>query len=178
MGKHQIRINTQNMDPGQSRNNVLFDLRGIRGDSGGGGQVYHNVKSISLKHMEIPTGGYIIDNYNNCLPLVYGEESSEHEQDTILLPSESAAKFGECAAISGDTIVVGADEAEAFAGAAYVFIYTAGSWIQQAKLTVAGGGQFGSAVAIDGDTIVVGAYHDGAGGANAGAAYVFTRGAV
>ena len=71
MGKHQIRINTQNMDPGQSRNNVLFDLRGIRGDSGGGGQVYHNVKSISLKHMEIPTGGYIIDNYNNYLPLVW-----------------------------------------------------------------------------------------------------------
>jgi hypothetical protein len=113
--------------------------------------------------------------------------------------------FGQSVAISGDTIVVGADgEASSAtgvdgdqgdnnsprAGAAYVFVRTDGVWRQQAYLKASNTGTqdaFGSHVAIAGDTIVVGAYGEDsdATGVNAdpandnapdsGAAYVFVR---
>ncbi|WP_373999044.1 hypothetical protein [Bdellovibrio bacteriovorus] len=109
--------------------------------------------------------------------------------------------FGFRVAISGDTIVVGAQNhdydanGEDFlesAGAVYVFGHQNGVWVQQQKLVPSGlnsragsiaerGGYFGESVAIFGDTIVVGASSQSydAAGANfvsaAGAAYVFTR---
>jgi hypothetical protein len=73
--------------------------------------------------------------------------------------------FGTSVAVSGSTVVVGAPYNEYWSPnpgpeAAYVFIESGGSWIQQAKLTasdgVAGDG-FGNSVAVDGSTIVVGA---------------------
>lgn len=92
--------------------------------------------------------------------------------------------FGVSIAISGDTMVVGADRNDVTTGtsedgAAYVFIRNNGSWTQQAKLIADNAGStdsFGHSVAIDGDTIVVGAPNeDGSGLLNDGAAYVFTR---
>jgi FG-GAP repeat/S-layer homology domain len=110
--------------------------------------------------------------------------------------------FGNAVAISGDTIVVGAEledsasasnEADNTAndsGAAYVFTRTDGTWTQQAYLKPAvidatGADRFGSAVAIDGDTIIVGARFEDSNGSgptnngmsNSGAAYVFVRNA-
>jgi hypothetical protein len=86
--------------------------------------------------------------------------------------------FGISVALSGDTLVVGADgedssttginttpnESAALAGAAYVFTRSAGVWSQQAYLKPAAvgssqaGDKFGWSVAVDGDTAVVGAY--------------------
>ncbi|HQW82304.1 MAG TPA: FG-GAP repeat protein, partial [Pseudomonadota bacterium] len=113
--------------------------------------------------------------------------------------------FGWSVAISGDTVVVGAqaedsnsttingdqsNNAAGEAGAAYVFVRTAGIWSQQAYLKASNtdaDDRFGISVAISGDTIVVGAtYEDsnsvvinaGQGNnaaADAGAAYVFVR---
>lgn len=90
-------------------------------------------------------------------------------------------QIGCAVAISGDTLVVGAnldDDDGSASGSAYVFVRSGHTWAQQAKLTPSDGQAvafFGSAVAIDGDTVVIGAYlHDGA-GTDAGAAYVFTR---
>jgi len=90
--------------------------------------------------------------------------------------------FGTSAAISGDTVVVGApsedsnakgvdgdpmDNSAPESGAAYVFVRNGSTWIQQAylKASNAQGGQlgfsdgdrFGWSVAISGDTVVVGA---------------------
>jgi len=84
---------------------------------------------------------------------------------------------------SQDTGVVGAcfeDNAGGTdAGSAYVFVRSGDSWSEQAKLTASDGAaldEFGRQVAVDGDTVVVGArFDDHTGGANAGAAYVFTR---
>ena len=114
-------------------------------------------------------------------------------------------EFGESVAVSGDTAVVGAwgEESAAigvngdgsnnslsYAGAAYVFVRSGGTWSQQAYLKASNTeaeDDFGYSVAISGDTIVVGAYgEDGsASGVNgnqssngtqdAGAAYVFVR---
>ncbi|MFM8912801.1 MAG: fibronectin type III domain-containing protein, partial [Flammeovirgaceae bacterium] len=87
--------------------------------------------------------------------------------------------FGYNAAISGDTIVVGAyledssqttitngttasaDNTVTNSGAAYVFKRTANSWAQEAYLkapSVTASDYFGFSTAISGDTIVVGAY--------------------
>ncbi len=113
--------------------------------------------------------------------------------------------FGVSVAISGDTIVVGAngeasnatgvdgdgsDNSAQSAGAAYVFVRTGSTWTQQAYLKASNSeafDSFGVAVAIAGDTVAVGAIGEssnatGIGGnqadnsaAGAGAAYVFVR---
>ena len=94
--------------------------------------------------------------------------------------------FGTSIAISGDTIVVGAERDNvgltANCGSAYIFYRDRGgldSWGQIKKL-IAGDkshdDNFGNAVAISGDTIVVGAKMDDIGlTANCGSAYVFQR---
>ncbi len=122
--------------------------------------------------------------------------------------TQAGDQFGYSVAVSGDTVVVGApgedgsatgvngtpnELAAGSAGAAYVFIRSAGLWSQQAYLkpaAVGPGGQagdhFGWSVAISGDTVVVGAPDEDSattgvnsapaeGATNSGAAYVYTR---
>lgn len=91
-------------------------------------------------------------------------------------------QFGGAVAISGTTIVIGANKSAANGsgvGAAYVYTLSGGAWVLQQKLTPADGEAddiFGYSVAISGDTIVVGAYGDMIGtNMNQGSAYVFTR---
>ena len=120
-------------------------------------------------------------------------------------------QFGFSVAVAEDTVVVGApfedssstgvnstpDESATDAGAAYVFVRSAGVWTQQAYLKPAAVGtsqvndQFGLSVAVAGDTVVIGAIGEGsstlgvqagAGTPNesadaAGAAYIFVRNA-
>ncbi len=111
--------------------------------------------------------------------------------------------FGYSVALSGDTVVVGAngedsnatgvggeqgDNSAPNAGAAYVFVRSGGLWSQQAYLKASNTGAgdlFGWSVAVSGDTLVVGAYGEdsngtGVGGeqgnnlaSDAGAAYIF-----
>ncbi|MGA3352727.1 MAG: hypothetical protein ABSD85_06005 [Acidimicrobiales bacterium] len=96
-------------------------------------------------------------------------------QAAELKASDSKAKqgFGTSTAISGTTIVVGAEGAGK-TGAAYVFSKSLLGWTEVATLKgsdVVGGDNFGSSVGLSGTTAVVGAY----GRANsAGRAYVFT----
>jgi LPXTG-site transpeptidase (sortase) family protein len=110
-------------------------------------------------------------------------------QQTQLVASDAQrqAEFGWSVAISGNTAVVGArnDDPDlgsgplANAGAAYVFVRSGSTWIQQAKLVARNaeeGDTFGVSVAIDGDTVVVGATGvDVDEEDDAGAAYVFVR---
>ena len=133
--------------------------------------------------------------------------------------SEANDEFGYAVAISGDTIVVGAhledsnqetvsqlstlptpatdNDANASAGAAYVFVREAGIWKQNAYLKAPNpdaNDRFSSAVAVSGSTIVAGAWYEDSGttgllhsgslpsaatdsdaAADAGAGYVFLR---
>lgn len=91
--------------------------------------------------------------------------------------------FGTSVAIEGNTAVVGAETQSATAnptGAAYVFVRSGTTWIEQQKLnasdTAQGDQLFGSSVAISGETIIVGArrYNVGA-KVDQGSAYVFVR---
>ena len=105
-------------------------------------------------------------------------------QQAKLMASNGAAHdyFGFSAAISGDTLVIGApaDLSVGTAnGSVYVFVRNGQVWSQQAWITAADGSpgdQFGLAVAISGDTLVVGAPYDNhTSGSDAGSAYVFVR---
>ena len=136
---------------------------------------------------------------------VFVRSSGVWTQQAYLKASNTGAEdnFGTSVAISGETLVVGADdedgsgnqvnppsdEAESAAGAAYVFVRSGGVWSQQAYLKASASGSnddFGTSVAVSEDLIVVGAFsEDGSGtGVNpgfnnsltdAGAAYVFSR---
>jgi hypothetical protein len=84
-------------------------------------------------------------------------------------------ELGAAVAIDGSTVVAGAEGDNSWMGAAYVFVQSAGTWSQQAKLIASGTPSvevFGQSVSISGDTIVVGADDSIS---TAGAAYVFVR---
>ncbi len=89
--------------------------------------------------------------------------------------------FGNAAAISGETIVIGApgvDDAGPEAGAAYVFVRAVEEWVQQAKLIGTDLGmfdRFGSTVAVHENTAIIGAYGKDEVGTDSGAAYIFVR---
>ncbi|MEK6644829.1 MAG: thrombospondin type 3 repeat-containing protein [Planctomycetota bacterium] len=92
--------------------------------------------------------------------------------------------FGRSVAVSGDTVVVGANGDDGGLGfeqgSAYVFVRSGTVWIQQARLTALDGAPFdyfGYSVSVNGDTALIGAYTDDhAGGIDAGgSAYVFVR---
>jgi hypothetical protein len=138
---------------------------------------------------------------------VFTRSGGTWSQQAYLKASNTDAgdQFGFSVAISGDTIVVGANGEDSTAsgvngnqadnsglspGAAYVFTRSGGTWSQQAYLKASNPGNldaFGSAVGISGDTITVGAPLErsaatGVGGdqldnsaSQSGAGYVFTR---
>ncbi|MCK6448576.1 MAG: FG-GAP repeat protein [Planctomycetes bacterium] len=116
---------------------------------------------------------------------VFERTGTTWTQAAKLFASDAATgdMFGLSAALDGDTIVVGVpyrDDLGPDAGAAYVFVRSGGSWVQEAKLTAGDGAfrdHFGMAVAVSGDTAVVGAYRHDHPQANCGAAYVFVRSA-
>jgi nucleoside-specific outer membrane channel protein Tsx len=116
------------------------------------------------------------------------EEDAPWTQQAELTASDGDAQdgFGGAVAVSGSTIVVGAlshpySPPYQGPGAAYVFVESGGTWIQQAELTASdgvGGDEFGSSVAISGGTIVVGAPLHAVGSNQSpgqGAAYVFVE---
>jgi len=96
--------------------------------------------------------------------------------------AQAIDQFGWSVSIDGDTVVVGAfaeDTGGTSAGAAYIFTRDGTTWTQQQKIQasdVQAGDQFGISVSIDGETVVVGAHFEDAGGAEAGAAYIFVAG--
>ena len=111
--------------------------------------------------------------------------------------------FGWSVAVSGDTVVIGAQNEDSSttginsipnnyasnSGAAYVFVRSGTNWTQQAYLKASNTGAqdaFGVSVAVSGDTVVVGASGDASsttgvnsisneGASDSGAAYVFVR---
>lgn len=110
---------------------------------------------------------------------VYVFERSEgiwNEVQKIENPANTNDTFGISVALSGDTMVVGANESNGLKGSAYVYVKDAtGTWVMEQQITgsdSASGDYFGSSVTIDGETIVVGAY-----GNNSvkGAAYIFKK---
>ncbi|UZR27706.1 InlB B-repeat-containing protein [Methylococcus mesophilus] len=100
-----------------------------------------------------------------------------------------AAHFGNSAALSGDTALVGASGRScaggASCGAAYVYSRSGTAWTIQQKITAQNpegtddaeaSANFGNSVALSGDTALVGAWgRSCSAGASCGAAYVYRR---
>jgi hypothetical protein len=106
-------------------------------------------------------------------------------EDTVRGSDVAAGdRFGERVAISGDLAAVAAQRRNVptrVRGKAYVFSRSGANWGEErivgppAGDTAAEG--FASDVAVDGTTLAVGAYADSQTGTDAGAVFVFTRGA-
>jgi hypothetical protein len=120
---------------------------------------------------------------------VFSRTGVDWAQQATLTASDAAAgdSFGSSVALSGDRVVVGADQrspdaAHRWQGAAYVFVHEAAGWRQEAELTAPEGAasdRFGISVAIERDVVVVGApFMANDGVAQVGAAYVFVRDAA
>ena len=92
-----------------------------------------------------------------------------------------ADMFGAAVSTDGSSIVVGApnhDGSGSSSGAAYVFVRSSQSWVQQATLVPNNGvamQEFGYAAAIRGDKTIIGAWHFPDLDSGGGAAYVFDR---
>lgn len=144
-----------------------------------------------------------VDESNAKYPLLI--DPIVHEAYLKASNTDDGDGFGVSVSVSGDTMVVGAygessaatmvdgnqaDNSAPVAGAAYVFVRTGGSWVQQAYLKASNaeaGDGFGVSASISGDTIVIGAPGEdssaiGVNGdqtsnaaSSAGAAYVFVR---
>jgi hypothetical protein len=144
---------------------------------------------------------------NSGAAYVFVRSGTNWTQQAYLKASntEQDDRFGVSVAVSGDTVVVGAERERSNAtgvngdqnnngaggsGAAYVFVRNGTTWTQQAYLKASNtgvGDEFGGSVAIGDDTVVVGARSEdsNATGVNgnqtdnsaisSGAAYVFAR---
>ena len=114
---------------------------------------------------------------------VFVESSGTWSQQAELTASHGGNDFGLSVAINGNIVVVGAPGyavgSNSGQGAAYVFVESSGTWIQQAELTASDGvayDYFGISVAVDGSTVVVGAWsHKVGSNPGQGAAYVFVQ---
>lgn len=108
------------------------------------------------------------------------------QQEAKLLTSDVAPagdRFGAAVDICGDTVLIGADKADANepqSGAAYVFRRDDSNWTQQAKLQASDGqgwDYFGGVVGLSGCTAICGAYGDDEGSTGgewrSGSAYIF-----
>jgi hypothetical protein len=119
---------------------------------------------------------------------VFVRQDGVWTQQQKLVPSAPAVNgyFGSAVSIHGDTLVVSAPNensgAVVQAGSVYVFTRDNGIWTEQQRLTTSDGaandrlGDTCHSLSVKEDVIAVGASQDdNAGGADAGAVYVFTR---
>ncbi len=120
---------------------------------------------------------------NSGSAYVFVRKGTGWSQQQKIVPADGAAwdLFGSSVAVSGDTLVVGAekdDDKGLDSGSAYVYVRSGTSWSLQQKLVGASGKPddgFGRAVAAAKDTVAVGTPRDNSKGGNAGAVYVYAR---
>lgn len=196
--QQQAYIKASNTNP----SDLFGEWVAIYGDTLVVGAVYENSNTTGIN------GDQANNSANDAgAAYVYTRNGTEWSQQAYIKASNTDAgdRFGQSIAISGDTLVIGAEfedsntagvngnqasNSAADAGAVYVFVRSGSVWSQQAyiKASNAGAGdEFGRSVAISGDTLGVGAFDEdssttginGDQGNNsspgAGAVYVFTR---
>jgi acetyltransferase-like isoleucine patch superfamily enzyme len=129
-------------------------------------------------------GADISGKANQGAAYVFTRSGTTWTQQAKLTAGDGAAadQFGFSVALSGNTVVVGANQAtiggNTKQGAAYVFTRSGTTWSQQAKLTAIGGvadDNFGVSAALTGNTALIGAPVAEVSGVRIGAGYVFTR---
>lgn len=121
-------------------------------------------------------------NGNTGAAYVFTRSGTAWPETRTLAATDAAPNtwFGFSVALDGDTALIGATGATVGqTGAAYAFVSSGSSWMQQQEIADPASHAFGSAVALDGDTAVIGADTETVAGvpagAPAGAAYVYLR---
>ena len=111
---------------------------------------------------------------------IFTRSGSTWSQQARMQASDNAANayFGNSTSISedGDTVIVGARNANNGAGYAYIFTRSGLSWTQENKIQASNAGsgdEFGFSVAISAETVIVGAHYEDTNGTDAGSAYIF-----
>ncbi len=151
------------------------DSAGVSGDTLIIGAPQHSVGNKAFQ------GAAYVFERNQGGPNNWGEIKKLLSSDGV-----SGDQFGSSAAISGNTLVVGAPQHsvgnEAFRGAAYIFERNQGGadfWGEVKQLLASDGAQndqFGFSVAMSGDALIVGARSDMVGSnVTQGSAYIFER---
>ncbi len=107
-------------------------------------------------------------------PTIYAQCEAT-ETDQISASDDRYIRFGASTGISGNTMVVGAPDADGLSGSAYVYDFDGSSWNEFPLLATDTGAddQYGYSVAIDGNVAVVGAPYHTHEHFWQGAAYVF-----
>jgi len=138
--------------------------------------------SISVSGDTVVIGAY----HDTCLGTDNGsayvfrcQEDEWIEQQRLQASSpKTFDQLGFSVAISGDTVITGANGRDNMTGAAFVFVRSGDTWSEQQSLSASDGrqmDQFGYSVSIFGDVAVVGAPGDDDAGNESGSAYVFER---
>ncbi|HNO79902.1 MAG TPA: right-handed parallel beta-helix repeat-containing protein [Phycisphaerae bacterium] len=141
--------------------------------------------SVGVDGGTIVVGEYLDNDggLNSGACCVFRRSESGWAQVATLKGADSVAwdLFGWSVAVSGDTAIVGARDADGGgleSGAVYVFSDVGGVWLEEDKLLssdIAPSDKFGWSVAINGDTVVIGAPLDDDAGSQSGSAYVFRK---
>ena len=142
--------------------------------------------SVDISKQRAVIGAYLDDENgsNSGAVYVFHVVDGNWIQEAKLLASDGKANdwFGWSAAISGNTIIAGANRdnnAGDWTGSAYVFKYDGESWFEQQKLLADGTGYyweefgFDTAISADSNTIIIGACKANDNGFKSGAAYIF-----
>jgi hypothetical protein len=106
---------------------------------------------------------------------VFSGSGATWSQTSVLTASDGQRNscFGWSVGLSGKTVLIGAEETNAHAGAAYVFKKTGAKWHQKHEITAADGAagdEFGYSASLSGTTAIVSADDSEAG---AGSAYLY-----
>ncbi len=144
-------------------------------------------RSVAISGDTVVVGAFLDDDKGSRSGSAYIYERSAIGKWVLvkkILASDGAAgdRFGASVAISGDTVVVGAEFNDVKgndSGSIYIFDRNedgSDNWGQVTRIVAsdgAAGDRFGASVAISGDTVVVGARFDDDNGIGSGSAYIY-----
>ncbi|MTE26690.1 LamG-like jellyroll fold domain-containing protein [Winogradskyella ouciana] len=173
------------------RNGTTWTEEAILTASDGSTQDQFGV-SVSISGNSAVIGAFAVDDVNGVgsnfgAAYVFNRSGTVWSEQTKLTASDAAPtdQFGFSVDISGDYVIVGAEEDDDVftdSGSAYIFLRSGTSWSEQAKLTASDADtqdNFGRSVAIDGIYAIVGSYLDDdeldINNTNSGSAYTFVR---
>jgi hypothetical protein len=131
--------------------------------------------SSAIKDDMLLIGSYYHNSHRGAV-YVFRWNGSSWIEEQKLTPSDTSTgdDFGFSMDLSGDVLLVGANNKDNMTGAAYVFRWNGTNWVEEQKLAASDGDmddEFGFSVSIDGDVAVIGSVHQSF--APPGSAYIF-----
>ncbi|HKQ49198.1 MAG TPA: choice-of-anchor Q domain-containing protein [Phycisphaerae bacterium] len=152
-------------DECESPTPTIIERQVLRAHDNQPGQFFGTTVAISENTAAVGAPAHVADGIESGGVYTFRRNGQGWQQSTLLVPSDGAAddRFGASIALSANTLVVGAPDADgvgASSGAVYIFRRSPSDWIQYTKLQPIDAGpwdRFGTSVAIHKNTIVIGA---------------------